>query len=231
MLRIVANFCLAFSFGIGALLSGTLFAAEIPTAANGCQSCHTIERSTAINELVQTHDVPTLFYAGNKFRRDWLIAWLQNPTSIRPTGGFYANHVTTVNGEDVLDESSIASHISLSTTDAEVVADWLMSLAPNQALLDAETDYTPGSVSPRLGAMDFVKFKGCGGCHRDTPEYGGLSGPELYGAWQRLQPAFIVSYIRNPSAWDARSIMPNRGLGDTQIYKLTDYLHTLSIED
>jgi len=79
--------------------------------------------------------------------------------------------------------------------------------------------------------MECVKFKGCSDCQRDKPEYGGLTGPELYSAWQRPQPEFIVSYIRNPSTWDMHSIMPDRDLGDTQIHKLADYLHTLSKED
>lgn len=217
--------------GVSLLFGVAVFAAEPPSAAVTCQTCHAIEQPFKESALVQAPDAPPLYYAGNKYRREWLSNWLQNPTQIRPAGGFYANHVTTVNGEDILDESSITPHDALSAPDAEAVTDWLMTLAPKQELIDAESDYTPGKVSMRMGAMDFVKFKGCGGCHRDTPEYGGLTGPELYTAWERLQPAYIVSYIRNPNAWDKHSIMPNRALGDTQLHKLADYLHTLAQED
>src|SRR5690606_38640406 len=106
------------------------------------------------------------------------------------------------------------------------VADHLMSLTPNDALI-AKEDYKPGRISERLGAMNFVKFQGCSACHKDTPKYGGVSGPELYTAWQRLQPAFITSYIRDPKAWEPRSMMPNKHLNSGAIHKLADYLRTI----
>lgn len=218
-------------------ISTTLFlsevvAADIPELASRCQSCHQLEQSAATAVLdPQTRKAPPLYFAGNKFRRAWLLEWLQAPTRIRPAGAFYANHIATVNDEDLIDDASLTPHLSVDSAQAEVITDWLMTLTPNNELIAAEAGYTPGKVSPRLGAMDFVKFKGCGGCHRDTPEYGGLSGPELYTAWQRLQPGYIVSYMRNPAAWDRQSTMPNRAMGDTQIHKLTDYLKTLSGED
>lgn len=198
-----------------------------PDSANLCRSCHQIGEES----LARKHSAPPLFYAGNKFRADWLENWLQSPHRIRPAGGFYADHVLTEDGIDTVDDTSLDAHIKVDASTARELTSWLMSLTPKDDLIAASADYAPAPVSPRLGAMDFVKFKGCGGCHRDTPEYGGLSGPELYTAWQRLQPEFIVSYIKNPQAWDSESIMPDRGLSDDQIYKLANYLKTVSDED
>ncbi|MBL4573245.1 MAG: cytochrome C [Gammaproteobacteria bacterium] len=215
-----------------ALLMSKVVAAGVPEVATSCQSCHSFETPAAIVEQnLQNRIAPPLYFAGNKFRRGWLIDWLQSPSQIRPSGTFYAMHTSTVDGEDFVDEGSLIPHTAVGSAEAEELADWLMTLTPKAELIAAEANYTPGNVSPRLGAMDFVKFKGCGGCHRDTPEYGGLSGPELYTAWQRLQPGYIVSYMREPAAWDSLSTMPNRAMGDIQIHKLTDYLKTLSGED
>lgn len=209
-----------------------LQAAEPPGAAQQCSSCHLLEQP-AQPTLVSRSEraAPPLFYSGNKFRRAWLVSWLQDPRRLRPAGDFPPAHVHTVEGKDVIDASTLIEHPALAADDAEAVADWLMTLTPNQALIDAESGYTPGNVSPRMGAMDFVKFKGCGACHRDTPEYGGFSGPELYTAWERLQPEFIVSYIRNPTAWEPYSLMPNKALQDPQIHKLANYLKVISAQE
>lgn len=200
---------------------------DIPVSAADCASCHQLSPG----EPASGYSAPPLFYAGNKYRRQWLQDWLQSPYRIRPAGGFYADHVITVEGVDSIAGASLKKHVAVDSATAAELSDWLMSLTPMDDLLAASSDYNPGSVSPRMGAMDFVKFKGCGGCHRDTPEYGGLSGPELYTAWQRMQPQFIVSFIKNPRAWNENSAMPNRALNDGQIHKLADYLKTLAEED
>lgn len=207
--------------------AGQVAAAETPAEVSTCAACHQLEQNAeALSRLA-----PPLFYAGNKFRREWLEQWLQAPVRIRPAGGNYADHVVSENGVDSVDTESLPAHTALDEDTAQRVASWLMTLKPYDHLTEAASGYTPGSVSPRLGAMDFVKFKGCGGCHRDTPEYGGLSAPELYTAWQRLQPGFIVSYIGDPQAWDPHSAMPNRNLNPEQVHKLANYLKTLTAED
>lgn len=138
-------------------------------------------------------------------------------------------HARSTPEGDVIDEDKLIEHPKLSIDEAEQVTDYLMTLKPHDELIAAET-YTETNVSPRMGAMDFVKFKGCGGCHMDTPKDGGVSGPELHTAWQRLQPEFIASYIRDPIAWETRSIMPNKHLADGPINKLVNYLRSIGAE-
>jgi len=96
-------------------------------------------------------------------------------------------------------------------------------------LINAEA-FEPVRMSKRIGEMDFVKFKGCAACHQDTPKYGGVTGPELYTAWQRLQPEFIASYIRSSVAWEPRSLMPNQHLQTGAINKLASYLKLIRTE-
>lgn len=223
MIRLIHAFSVILCLG---LATKSIEAAEIPIAAQDCQTCHQVETNEGSGKTA-----PPLFYAGNKFQRAWLEQWLQSPTRIRPAGDFYANHVATTDGVDTVDVNSLLPHPAVDSATAKELTDWLMELRPLDELIAQSSDYVPGSISPRLGAMDFVKFKGCGGCHRDTPEYGGLSAPELYTAWQRLQPEFIVSYTKDPRAWDQHSAMPSRGLNDEQIHKLANYLKTLAAED
>ncbi len=40
----------------------------------------------------------------------------------------------------------------------------------------------------------------------------------------------MISYMRNPQAWDPRSFMPARKLNDNDMQRLVHYLHALSEE-
>lgn len=214
------------------LLAGAVHApaAHADTAADvssRCGGCHQLQQppQRALETRVERKG-PALFYAGDKFRESWLVQWLQQPTRIRPTGDFPPAHVKTTPDGDVVDPETLPDHPAVDEATAKRFTAWLMTLKPKHDLIAAES-YQPGRISARMGAMDFVKFKGCGACHRDTPKYGGLSGPELYTAWQRLQPAFIASYIRDPVAWEPASLMPVKHLKSPQIHKLVDYLRII----
>lgn len=208
--------------------AGSFAAEPAEMVSEQCSGCHQIE-GPANTDLQARREraAPPLFFAGNKFREDWLVTWLQSPTRIRPAGDFSPAHTKTTADGDVVDESTLAEHPAVDAETATAMAAYLMTLRPKDDLIAAEASYAPAPVPERLGAMDFVKFKGCGACHKDTPKYGGVSGPELYTAWHRLQPEFAVSYIRNPTAWEPNTLMPVKHLQDAPIHKLVNYLKTI----
>lgn len=172
---------------------------------------------------------PDLFFAGNKYREGWLADWLQKPQRIRPAGMFFGDRIKPGEKSDEVDVSKLENHISLSKADAMAVASELMKLKSKSDLI-AKEKIPEGTISKQMGEMAFDKFLGCLACHQIEPEYGGLSGPEVYTAAKRLQPEFIASYIRSPQAWDPKSWMPNRQLSEGNIHKLVHYLETLSKE-
>jgi mono/diheme cytochrome c family protein len=198
-----------------------------------CGGCHALDApdydSLGIEERAERNG-PPLFYAGNKFREEWLAAWLAAPERIRPAGVFAPAHTVATDEGDIVDESTLIEHPALEQSEAEKVAGYLMTLRPYDDLLAAQT-YEPGTIALRMGQMNFSKFKGCDSCHQDEPDYGGVSGPELYTAWARLQPAFISAYIADPTAFDPHSMMPVSGLNDTEVHKLADYLKALAEAD
>jgi mono/diheme cytochrome c family protein len=195
-----------------------------------CAACHNLTGPAphTLKEL-WARKAPDLFYAGNKFRAEWLRAWLQKPTRIRPAGEFYADHVRSGEKSDEVDPTTLEPHLALSAADADGVTQALMRLKPHDNLIAAEK-IEPGSISKSMGEMAFDKFLGCMACHEIEPGFGGASGPELYTAGLRLQPEFIASYIRSPQAWDPKIWMPNKRVSDSNIQKLVHYLAELAKE-
>lgn len=195
-----------------------------------CVQCHDIEGpAPATLEELRNRKGPDLFYAGNKYKRDWLERWLIEPQRIRPAGMFYGHHVKTVDGADVIDEASLDKHVELRPADAAAVADTLMTLTANSDLITAGA-YKEGTIGLTMGEMLFDKFRGCMACHEIEPGYGGLSAPEVYTAATRLQEDYMISYMKDPQAWDPRIFMPNKQLSDSDLQKLVHYMRALAEE-
>jgi len=195
-----------------------------------CAGCHNLTGPApqTLKEL-WARKAPDLFYAGNKYRAEWLRAWLVKPIRIRVAGEFYADHVRSGEKSDEVDPATLEPHPALTAADADAVAPALMRLKSHDDLIAAET-IEPGSISKSMGEMAFDKFLGCMACHEIEPGFGGASGPELYTAARRLQPAFIASYIRSPQAWDPKIWMPNKHVSDSNIQKMVHYFSELAKE-
>lgn len=200
---------------------------------NQCMSCHQISMPETDEQTLakkMSRLAPPLFYAGNKYKEKWLLKWLQEPKSITPSGGgYWARYVHVTDEGDLIKNSEIKPHMKLDKKQASQVSEYLMSLKPYSHLL-RNNEFKEASVPKMLGENDFRKFKGCGSCHQDEPGYGGMTGPELYSAMERLQAEYVASYIRNPEQWDPVTMMPNKQLNDASIYKLMNYLRLLGGE-
>lgn len=212
------------------VLLGFSAAAFADAGMQQCAACHNLTGPAAQTlQAAFSKKGPDLFYAGNKYRQAWLVSWLQKPERIRPAGMYYGNAIKNGAKGDEIDTSKLTEHVALSKADATAVAGELMKLKAHDDLIAGEK-IEPGTVSKQMGEMAFNKFLGCMACHAIEPEYGGVSGPEVYTAAKRLQPEFMASYIRNPQAWDAKSWMPNKQLSEGNVQKMVKYLETLSKE-
>ena len=223
------------AFGLAALIALTASGARAADDGSAiltqrCAGCHNLTGPApqTLKEL-WARKAPDLFYAGNKYRAEWLSAWLVKPTRIRTAGEFYADHIRSGEKSDEVDPATLEAHPALNVADADAVTKALMLLKPHDQLIAAET-IEPGTISKSMGEMAFDKFLGCMACHEVEPGYGGASGPELYTAARRLQPAFIASFIRSPQAWDPKIWMPNKHVSDPNIQKMVHYFAELAKE-
>lgn len=196
-----------------------------------CVACHAIAKpEKASLERILERKGPDLYYAGAKFNQEWLVAWLQNPTTIRPGGAMFLHAVKggANRAIDTLDPAKVTPHPKLSAADAKAAAELLMALKPDGLVTPGAHKGEPGGS---MASMLFSKLRGCTSCHAAKPGDPPLSGPELYSAGARLQPDFMLAYMKDPQRFDPHTWMPTLGLTDADMQKLTSYMTTLKNQE
>jgi len=194
-----------------------------------CAACHNLTGQINAQTVALWRKGPDLYYAGDRYNQDWIEKWLQHPKHVRPAGVDYMTHVQTGKKWDIVRKDSLKDHMALNAKDAKNVASALAELRSKSALLKAE-NYDPDASFGAMGDMMFDKVNGCMACHSIEPGYGGLSGPELYTAAERLKPEYMLSYIRDPQAWNHRTWMPKRVLSEEDMQKMVNYIISLSAD-
>jgi len=196
---------------------------------NNCNACHDLTGEVGLKTAGLWRKGPALYYAGNKYNQSWVEKWLQNPTRIRPAGNFYLDHAQTGKKWDTLRKDSLEAHIRLSAKDAKNVAIALAEFRAKSNLVKAEK-HDPELTSGSMGDLMFDKVNGCMACHSIEPGYGGLSGPEVYTAGERLKPEYMLSFIRDPQVWNHKTWMPTRELSEENMQKIVNYIISLGGE-
>lgn len=179
--------------------------------AGRCVSCHDIAGPAPDTfQGVLDRQAPDLFYAGSKFNRPWLVRWLQKPTIIRRAGMMYLKHIVNEDRKDrIRDETVKPCAARLSLDEAEAVAEFLMTLE-DLAMRTGIVDPAKKLRKPKALRL-FSKQLPCIGCH--TVKFGkrimgGISGPDLRNAGERLNPDWVYARIEDPQYWDPMTWMP-----------------------
>ena len=189
-----------------------------------CFACHQIKgpaKEKTIKDVLAKKG-PELWYAGSKFKKEFLGGLLKDPKPIRPME-FYS-HTKTNQG----------SHPKLSGKDAADVADFLMGLSPLRGLKTPEVkDAGIKPLANQRGRIIFVKKQSCYGCHQVKEKgavTGGLTGPSLAGAAERLSPDWVYAYLSNPRVFKPVKDMPDYAgiLTDEEIRDLAAYVSSLN---
>jgi cbb3-type cytochrome oxidase cytochrome c subunit len=195
-----------------------------------CASCHdTTGPAPQTYQDVLDRKAPDLFYAGSKFNRAWLVEWLQNPTIIRRAGVMFLNHIADEGGKDMIVEKTVKPcPANLNPTQAETVADYLMTLE-DSAMKSGVVEI--GKKLRKLKAYRlFTKQLPCIGCHRiklGKREKGGISGPDLTKAGERLNPDWVYARIGNPQYWDPKTWMPKIEMSHRKREMLTLFISSM----
>ncbi|MEE9543127.1 MAG: cytochrome c [Thermodesulfobacteriota bacterium] len=181
-----------------------------------CVGCHDIKppaEGESIEVLLEKR-APTLRYAGSKFKSTFLLNWLQDPSPIRPLD------------YNSLIEKNPVSHMKLNSLDAEHVTSYLMTLR--------SAEVTVLKIKPEdnlKGRQIFSQRYSCYGCHQvrgDTTSglTGGLSGPSLAQAGERLNPDWIYAFLSSPRSFKPNGPMPVYAgiISEEDLKELTKYI-------
>jgi len=195
-----------------------------------CASCHALTKpaNPSVDRL-WSRKGPDLWYAGDKFNRDWLVAWLQKPTAIRPGGVMWFTHAKPGEPHDTLNTGAVEKHPVVDAATAERLADALLQLKSDGLVPDGA--FKPEAVNMTMGKMAFGKLRGCVACHQDQPGQGGVSAPQLYDAGQRLRPDYVLAYTKDPQQFDRYVWMPKLTLSEPDLQRLTGYVVSLGKEN
>src|SRR5438132_106025 len=152
---------------------------------------------------------PDLTYEGSRAQRGWLVEFLKNPQTLRPT--------------------LILRMPQFNMTDKEAatLADYMLMVwqhpAANPTRIDA-IQVTPALLA--LGILLYQVIYQCQACHT-IGGTGGYVGPNLNNAGGWLTAAWIEAWLRNPHALVPGTIEPRRNFTEAEVNALTAYLMTL----
>ena len=225
MKRMKKTFPLAFAAVLSLLLTcAQSYGAEVDEGKalferRNCGSCHTLKGPETRIPPPARHGIkgPTLWYAGSKFLPGFLAKWLAEPEPFR--GVVYG---TMKRGK--------YPHPALPEEEAAKVAAYLESLKDPEmpAGVVPRWKKIPRKVLRRARIL-FQKKQPCYSCHmvairktvyRTKIEVGGHSAPHFKDAGRRLNPDFIVAFLKKPARYNPNGRMPV--YGDKPFTKLSE---------
>ncbi len=164
-----------------------------------CLSCHPL--GTA-GELIG----PQLAFEGNRVSRKWIENYLEKPTIIRPSlAAKMPKFKFTREERERLAEHS--SHILL-----------------DDRIKESDSHGVNGYKGDELeGKKLFSRKLACIACHRIEGK-GGMVGPDLTRARERLKPQWLRLWLKDPRSFLPRVRMPDFGLSDEEIASLAGYI-------
>lgn len=185
------------------------------TVKSLCVSCHRIEGKPAPR---RTKKAPDLIWAGNKYRHDWLVGWLQNPEFKHYPVGY-----------DFRPERK-KRHLSLPAVQAKAAAEFLAKR--NDVRIKAGV-MKPGTPEQLARGEQLYREHGCQNCHltpAHTPKgyVGGTSSTSFLKLNERLHPDWVYRFNQNPDDFepDSGAYIPKPPLPDEDIYAITAYMMT-----
>ncbi len=206
------------------ILSGLLLSAPASAdvlADKNCAFCHRLKAE----EIEKSFTGPDLHYSGNKFQPGWLKQFLISPEVIRPAG-----FVTDLG---FLPKIDLLPHASSSIEDANALTKELMTLK-----ISTLTPVNPEPQSKGLRAKIKYQFErtfGCISCHQSLnlagKVRGGISGPSLVNAGNRLQADWVSDWLKTPETYIAKSRMPSYKMEPATLEQFTRFLMTLKKEN
>lgn len=190
----------------------------------GCVGCHRLEGIERPPMLG-----PDLTDIGTKVSPEWIYKWLKEPRTLVDASGN-----TVVNGYEM---EPRMPQFRLNEQELRSLSAYLSSLRskPVEPYTFDPRVVAAGENDPDLVEQGEVRFRQmfCTTCHAlavtragETKLIGGDIGPELTKVGSKVEPDWLVAWLRNPQGYLPHSQMPRYQWSDQDLYVVTRYLST-----
>ena len=179
---------------------------------NGCVHCHTIKLADGTS-MRATDDPPSLSHIADKTTREWIHAWLKDPTAYAATARM--------------------PNFKLKDEDARDISAFLIANSTPVAG-DTATLVQKAAADPTAGGSLYGESF-CASCHAVQNAagnmVGGDVGPELTRIGTKVKPEWLNAWLRNPRSYDPGTGMPHYRFNDQQVATLSGFLQAKADAD
>ena len=183
----------------------------------GCSDCHRFS-----SKEKKTKEGQDLFYAGDKFHRNWLEEFLQSPVVIRKV--IYVSDPDYPDGKPKMNQP----HVSLAVNESEKISDFLMTLSLPDLEIGMINEEPLSKGEQARAKVLFERNFGCISCHEALnlvgKVRGGVSGPSLVNSRLRLKSDWIYHWLQTPKKFLSKGRMPLYDLNQETAINITKYI-------
>lgn len=164
-----------------------------------CLSCHAIEGRGGTY-------APDLSGVGSRLQEPWVRNFVASPDMIRPL-------------------SQQMPKFNLTAEEARTIASYLSATRVAPAI---PADIPGGQVTAEEIQRGRESFRGraCFACHNAGAGAGGVVGPDLAIAAERLKPGYIFFHLKDPHGVNPYTAEPDYGLSDEEARALAGFMRT-----
>ncbi|OGW89058.1 MAG: hypothetical protein A3A73_03250 [Omnitrophica bacterium RIFCSPLOWO2_01_FULL_50_24] len=173
----------------------------------GCFGCHLVKGFENRWKVG-----PDLRNVRSKLDREWIVRWLQNPKTFRPS--------TQMPRVFHLENTSSAEDKRVSNAAIEGMAAYL---SQHSNIIELETP--PMEGDPEIGKR-LIEEVGCLGCHSHEDAKVNHHGPELTSMGSKVSREWLYTWLKNPKHYAPETRMPSVRLTDEEAAHITRYLIT-----
>ncbi len=180
----------------------------------GCYGCHKIEGWQHLNA---NKPGPSLYKISSKVKTtEWIRNWIWSPFAFNPRSRMPHYFEQANNSKPEFKKKNIA--------EVRAISDYIIKTSQEYKPF---AKYVGGSAENGKALMETV---GCVGCHQiegiddKWNAVGQRKGPYLVNLGSKVDPDWLVSWLKQPNHYDPTSIMPSFRLSDKEANDMAAYL-------
>ncbi len=181
----------------------------------GCYACHKI---SGWGEN-RRKPGPSLLKIAGKVDKEWFKSWVWEPRSFNKHSKMPAFFRQSNNSKP--------EFIRLNMAEVNAIAEYVYDKSKPYV---ANEKFHPGNAE---NGKKIISQVGCLGCHgvdgleEQSDKVKAYAGPWLTGLGSKVQPDWLVSWLKKPSHYQEDTIMPSMRLSDTEANDIATYLLSL----